>query len=358
MRENRLFTLSDGGRGNQKMAMYRDGRGAGITLGLALLLGTNVAMAECGNIQIADWNWASGSLIANLDKLILEAGYDCTVELVPGATMTTFTSMESKGQPDIASEMWANAVREPLAKALESGSLVTANTGPITGSGEGWWISPSAQAAHPEWKTVLDIIEHPELFPDRDDPSKGAFVGCPSGWVCQLINANLFRAFGMEEKGWKLVDPGSAIGLDDSITKAVDRSEYWFGYYWNPAPLIARHGMVMMDFGVPFGGSENWHGCIVKPEQNCADPTPSSWPESEVKTVVTAKFKKNSGPEVMNYLARRIIPGPVMDAMLADMETKQIKSSDTAADFLAVRGDVWKSWVSAAAAVKIKASVQ
>ena len=53
---------------------------------------SSIANAECGKITIADWNWASGSLMANVDKVILENGYGCEVELVPGATMPTFPS--------------------------------------------------------------------------------------------------------------------------------------------------------------------------------------------------------------------------------------------------------------------------
>ena len=82
-------------------------------IGMALLLGSQGAYAACGDIQIAEWNWASGELMANVDKIILEEGYDCNVELVPGATTTTFASMNEKGQPDIAGELWINAVREP-----------------------------------------------------------------------------------------------------------------------------------------------------------------------------------------------------------------------------------------------------
>ena len=76
------------------------------------------------------------------------------------------------------------------------------NKAPILGLGEGWWIPPFTAKAHPELKTVLDIIEHPELFPDSEDPSKGAFIGCPAGWGCQHVNNSLFRAFEMEKKGW------------------------------------------------------------------------------------------------------------------------------------------------------------
>ena len=38
----------------------------------------------------------------------------------------------------------------------------------------------------------------------------------------------------MEAKGWKIVETGSAAGLDGSMAKAVERGENWFGYYWSP----------------------------------------------------------------------------------------------------------------------------
>jgi len=50
-------------------------------IGVALFLGSKGALAACGDIQIAEWNWASGELMANVDKIILEAGYDCNVEM-------------------------------------------------------------------------------------------------------------------------------------------------------------------------------------------------------------------------------------------------------------------------------------
>ena len=43
---------------------------------------TSSAMAqECGDITMAEFNWASGELLANVDKFILEEGYGCNVEL-------------------------------------------------------------------------------------------------------------------------------------------------------------------------------------------------------------------------------------------------------------------------------------
>ena len=36
-----------------------------------------IANAACGKIVMADMNWASANLMANVDKIILEEGYGC-----------------------------------------------------------------------------------------------------------------------------------------------------------------------------------------------------------------------------------------------------------------------------------------
>ncbi len=328
-------------------------------IGAAIVAGAVMASSSaqaCGDVSMAEWNWASGELMANVDAFILENGYGCDVTLVPGATTTTFASMNEKAQPDVAGELWINAVREPLFKAMDEGRLHSAVKGPITELGEGWWVTPSFAEAHPDLDTVLKILERPDLFPDSEDPSKGAFIGCPAGWGCQLANANLFRAFDMEAKGWVLVDPGSAAGLDGSMAKAAERGENWLGYYWAPTALIGKYGMKLLDFGVPFAGSENWDGCIVKPEQDCADPQPSAWTESEVHTVITDEFK-NAGGVAVDYFSNRIFPGPIMNSMLVFMADEQAGGEDAAIEFLKRHPDLWKSWVSADAAAKIEAAL-
>ena len=79
----------------------------------AALFFNNIANAACGKITYANMNWASASLMANIDKIILEKGYGCEVELLPGDTMPSFTSMNEKGQPDVAPELWAISVMSP-----------------------------------------------------------------------------------------------------------------------------------------------------------------------------------------------------------------------------------------------------
>mgnify|MGYP003323547165 FL=1 len=249
---------------------------------ISFTLFTGVANAACGKITIANMNWASANFMAEVDKVILEKGYGCEVELVPGSTMPTFTSMNDKGVPDMNPEQWANAVYTLMLKAVDEGRMIQGNKAPITGLGEGWWITPGTIKNHPEIKgmTALEILEHPEWFPSKEDPSKGAFVGCPAGWGCQLANANLFKAFDMEKKGWVLIDPGSAAGLDGTISKAADSGDSWLGYYWNPTSMVGKYGLTPVDFGVPFAGRDNWDNCIMLPAGECADPKPTAWTKS------------------------------------------------------------------------------
>jgi glycine betaine/proline transport system substrate-binding protein len=274
---------------------------------------------------------------------------------VAGDTMPTFTSMNEKGMPDVAPELWSNAVVEPLTKALAEKRLIVGNKAPISGLGEGWWISPYTAKKH-NLKTVADVINRPDLFPYAEDKSKGAFVTCPAGWGCQLVNNNLFRANKMSEKGWVLVDPGSAAGLDGSLNKSLTREENWFGYYWSPTTLIGKHNMFKADFDVPFVGKKHWDGCIVKSEQDCANPKRSSWTTSEVNTVITSNFKKNASV-ALDYIGKRVYPGSVMNSMLVYMDNEKAEGEDAAYYFLKKHENIWEKWISPDVAKKVKSSL-
>jgi glycine betaine/proline transport system substrate-binding protein len=313
--------------------------------------------AEKKSVKIANMNWASAGLMANIDKIVLEKGFGFNVELIQADTVPAFTSMNEKGSPDIVPELWANSFITPLNKAIEEGRLHRLNKGPITGLGEGWWVTPAFRKKHPEIKTVMDLLKRPDLFPHPEDKSKGGFVTCPAGWACQLSNANLFRAFEMEKKGWKLIDPGSAAGLDGTIAKAAERGQNWVGYYWAPTAMIGKYNLVKLDWGIPFAGKENWDGCIAKPEKDCANPKPTAWITPAVNTVVTDKFMKNADKNLITYFEKRTYPGKVMNGMLVYMTENQADGSVAAIEFFKKHEDVWTKWLPTDVADKIKKSL-
>lgn len=312
----------------------------------ALLLSTTASAASCGKVTIADMNWASASMIANIDATVLTA-MGCEVELVAGSTMPTFTSMNETGKPDVAPELWANAFVDLLDSAIDAGRLHLGTSAPITGVGEGWFILPHTLDANPELTSVAAVLARPDLF-------DGKFYGCPAGWGCQLVNNNLFKAYGMADLGWELVDPGSAAGLDGSIAKASSQGEGWFGYYWNPTALVGKFGMIQVPWDLPYAGDDAWVGCIALAE--CADPQPSAWIHSRVATVISDRLHRYGGPEVVAYFSARVIPAAELNAELVWMDENSATGADTAAHFLATNS-LWESWVSADVAAAVKAAL-
>ena len=321
----------------------------------ALLLSTSANAAKCGKVTIADMNWASASLMANVDKAMLEA-MGCEVELVAGSTMPTFTSMNETGQPDVAPEIWANAMADLVDSAVGAGRLHIGNIAPMSGLGEGWWVLPHTLDAHPELTTAQAILARPDLFPDKEDPSRGAFHGCPAGWGCQLSNQSLYKAFDMEALGWNLIDPGSAAGLDADIVRAGEQGEPWFGYYWAPTQIIGKYDLKSVDLG-PFAGDANWNECVALAADLCADPKPSGWTESRVNTLLSDNFYYNAPKEAMDYFAARTYPGTVMNSMLVWMGDNQAGGADATTYFLQTYPEVWKAWVDDETAASVEAAM-
>ena len=322
-----------------------------LAAGLCALAGS--AQAACGSVSIAEMNWASAGVAANVDKIILQEGYGCSVDLVTGDTLPTFTSMDEKGQPDIAPELWINAVRTPLDKAVSEGRLVIAANLLSDGGQDGWWIPKFIADAHPDIKTVQDALKHPELFPAPDDPSKAAIYDCPPGWQCQSSLENLYRALDAEKKGFKLVDTGSGAALDGTIANAFERKIGWLGYYWSPTAILGKYQMVRLSFGVPHDKAE-WDACTSV--SNCANPKVNSYPVSEVFSVVTKQFAEKAGV-AMDYLKTRKWTNDTVNSILAWQTDNEGTNEDAARYFLKTRPDVWTKWVSPEVADKVKAAL-
>ncbi|MDA0288268.1 MAG: ABC transporter substrate-binding protein [Proteobacteria bacterium] len=326
-----------------------------ITLGGAMALAGTAAAgghSKCGKVVIGEMNWASGEFLARLDGFILSEGYGCEVEYLTAGTMPQITSMNEKGTPDFASELWANAAAVAVNAAVDEGRLVKLNPAPISGAGEGWFMSAAAAKAHPELKTIDDVMKRPDLFPHPEDPSKGGLHTCPPGWGCQLATANLFRAFDMEAAGWKLVETGSGAGLDGSITKASERGENWIGYYWAPTTLVGKYNLQPVDFNSGFD-QDNWDNCIVKPVEECDNPKRSHWTVSEVVSLAQTDFAEKE-PAAADYVKKRTLGLGQLGQYLSFMDANQAPGEETAVEFLLNEESTWSGWVTPEAAAKIK----
>lgn len=325
---------------------------ASSTLIIGALTAAPALAEECGSVTLAEMNWASAGLAAWVDKIILEEGYGCEVELVTGDTMPTFTSMNEKSEPDMAPELWVNTVKEPLDAAVAEGRLVIASQILSDGGVEGIWI-PTWLSEKEGITTYKQALEHPELFPGAEDETKGAFFGCPSGWACQHIARNQFMGADAGEKGFELIDPGSAAGLDGSIAKAFNREEGWLGYYWAPTAILGKYKMTRLDLEAE-PDRDRWDSCMVK--SDCLDPQVTEWPASDVFTVVTKEFADKAGV-AMDYVKTRAWSNDTVNEMLSWMADNQASNEDGAYEFLTKHEDLWTQWVAPEVAEKVKSAL-
>lgn len=316
---------------------------------MAGLATTQVSANECGDVTIAEMNWNSASLIAYLDQFILNEGYGCNASLVPGDTMPTGASMVEKGQPDIAPEMWTNALKESLDRGVAEKRLRYAGKALVEGGEEGFWVPKYLVDQYPEIATIEGVKKHAKLFEHPEDPDAYAFYSCPAGWNCQISAGNLFKSMDLADAGFAIVDPGSSAGLSGSIAKAYEREEAWFGYYWAPTAILGKYDMVKVDFGSGVNLDE-YVNCVS--QEDCDNPKTTMYPPSPVSTVVTEEFAVRS-PQVQEYLNKRGFTNDQMNQLLAWMEDNQASGEDAMFHFLETSPETWKQWLPADVADKV-----
>ncbi|HMQ58569.1 MAG TPA: glycine betaine ABC transporter substrate-binding protein [Rhizobiaceae bacterium] len=320
----------------------------------ALLLFSHGATAqECGEVKIAEMNWRSAGLAANVDKLILEAAFGCKVTLVGGDTLSTFNAMNEDKGPDIAPEVWVNAIKEQLDKAVADNRLSIGAEILLDGGVEGWWIPKYIADTNPQVKKISDALARPELFPAPFDKTVGAIHSCPDGWACRVATKNLACAYGSEEKRFRLVEPFSPEQMEQSLREAYGKQEGWLGYYWAPTALMGELPMVRLEFDVEHDIAE-WDGCTTVPD--CPEPKINAWPRSEVFTVMTTEFAAEANA-VTDYLRQRAWDNATVNAVLAWMVRTGATNEQAAKYFLSNRPEIWTRWVSGEAADRIRAAL-
>lgn len=313
------------------------------------------ALAEdCGNVTLAVYNYQSAEVLTAVDKFILENGYNCTVDTVPGDTVPTITSMIEKAQPDVSSEQWVDLLPDLIPKGIADGKLVMGAPALIDGGVQGWWIPKYLADAHPDIKTIEDALQHPELFPDPEDSSKGYIINGPQGWGATIITSQLFKAYKATDKGFNLLDPGSSGGLDGAIAKAYERKQGFIAYYWAPTALLGRYEMVMLEPDAQHDAAE-WKRCNTVAD--CADPKINAWPVDKVNTVYTTAFAERTNPDVLNYFKTRGWSNDTVGKLMAWQTENQATGDVGASHFLEENKDIWSKWVSDDVAAKIEAAL-
>lgn len=291
---------------------------------------------ECGEVSIAQMNWAAAEVTTKIAEFLLEQGYGCDVSLVQSDTIPAITSVAENGEPDVVTNLWLNSAGDAYRRLEEQGTMERLTSVLDPGGVEGWWIPTYLAEEHPELTTIEGVMENPDLV-------GGRFNNCPDGWGCRVVSDNLVRALDLESSGLEVFNHGSGETLASSMGSAVTDEEPWFGYYWGPTVPMGKYDMTQVELG-----EYNEEAFAELQNQDTSDPQVSEFPAAPILTSVTTDFAENN-PEVTDFFRNMTFETSTMSGLLAWQDDNNASAEETAVHFLTNNTDTWSGWVNDAA---------
>ncbi len=323
-----------------------------IALALALLTATPVAACEISRpIVFAGFDWDSAQFHTAVARKILEAGYGCKTDVVVGTTIPLIQGL-AQGDVDVAMEVWKDNVTEVWNRAMTRGQVREVGVN-FPDAVQGWYVPrylvEGANAPAKDLRAVADLPRFKALFKDPEEPKKGRFYNCPSGWNCEIVNTAKLRAYNLEAD-FTNFRPGTGAALAAAIGGAVLKHEPFVAYYWGPTWVLGKYDLVMLQ--EPAFNDADWKGLIADPKY----PRAVAYPKVAVWIGANAKFA-GAAPEAMAFLKGYRTTSAQIGEALAFMQDHSGNADAAAKQFLKDHADIWQAWVTPEIATKVHAAL-
>ena len=203
-------------------------------------------------IVFGDAGWDSMKFHNAVAGLIAETVFGYETEVVSGTTAITYTALQT-GDIQVYMETWSNGIAS-YNDDVEQG-LVKELSVNFDDNAQGLYVpryliegdaERGIEALAPDLKTVKDLLDYAELFPDPDDTSKSRIIGSISGWEVDGILRLKYEAYGLDEL-YNYIDPGSDAALQASIASAYAKGEPFVSYYWEPTWITGQYDLVLLE---------------------------------------------------------------------------------------------------------------
>lgn len=308
---------------------------------LTLLIAITGALAGCGQIEklentivLGEGNWDSFAFHNQVAKIIMEEGYDKTVDIVPADTTVGLAGLIA-GDIDVYLELWSDNL--PTYKDdIATGKYLELSVN-FDDNAQGLYIPRYLQEQYPDLQTVQDLKNYPELFPNPEGGDKGIIYGGTEGWSATTFLKDKMEAYGLNEYYvFKTID--STDTLNATLMSAYQNEEPWVGYNWEPTWVIGLLDMVLLQ-DTPYSAEAFELG-------------EGAFPSVRVTVNTTTEFEENH-PEVFDFLSNYKTSSALTSQALAYMQENEVEADAAATHFLLNNQDLWKSWVTEEAFNKI-----
>lgn len=290
-------------------------------------------------VVFAGLDWQSNAFHTEVARFILEHGYDCETDVLPGTTIPLLQGV-AQGDIDIVMEVWKDNVTEVWNRGLRRRQVVEVGTN-FPDAVQGWYVPrylvEGENARAPGLTGVSDLVAHKALFTDPEEPDKGRFYNCIAGWNCEVINSAKLSAYDLDEH-FTNFRPGTGAALAAAIASAYVREQPIVTYYWGPTWVLGKYDMVMLE--EPAFDPDIFNALASDPAPVAA----TAYPVVEVAIGANRRFSEQS-PQIMQFLKSYETNAALVSEALAFMEETGGQPKDAALHFLRTRSDVWQSWL-------------
>ena len=223
--------------------------------------------------------------------------------------------------------------------------------------GPQFFVIPQWIAEQYDIKTVFDMKDHWELFTDPQDPSKGAFYNCISGWQCAEINKVKLEAYGLDQY-YNAVSPVSSAALGAALADRQRLRQPVFGFSWAPTALIGAYDWHILE--EPPYGIECWEKVTAGSEDASLRPIDQAcaYENLPVEKLAYAGLQEKA-PEVVEMLKKMNVGlGPLNETLAWASENGVVDWEQAAIHYLESYEDRWKSWVTTQAYEEIMEALE
>ena len=322
-----------------------------IVLTMVIAAGSALACDVGRPVVFAGMDWQSNAFHTAVAQKVLEAGYNCKTDVLPGTTIPLLQGV-AQGDIDVVMEVWKDNVTEVWNRGLRRGQVVELGTN-FPDAVQGWYVPrylvEGSDAVAPGLKAVSDLPVYKALFVDPEEPQKGRFYNCIAGWNCEVINSAKLKAYGLDDY-FTNFRPGTGAALAAAIASAFIREKPIVTYYWGPTWVLGKYDMVMLD--EPPYEAEVFTALATSDYPVRA----TAYPVVEVVIGANRRFAEQA-PTIIAFLKRYETDAALVSDALAYMEETAGTAEDAADHFLSTRFDLWSLWVDEPTACRIRESL-
>lgn len=295
------------------------------------------AFAGCRGetVTIADLQWPTASILAQIHRQILRDEFDCDAQVVQSDLANVAATIDAAQEPNIVPEFWVTRVAAQWNAIGEAQrAFMAAQTFDQTVL-EGWFVPQKVITDFPQLQQAANLPNMPELYARE----KIRFITCPEKWACHVINDNLIAAFGVQN-AFDVVVPQSRFEMDQLIGQVISGREPAVFYYWQPNAVLHQFDFAALDMGEFLADA---YPCLA--ETDCSAPQISDFPSEQIGLIAVSDVRGDM-PELLGYLRRATMPIAVMNELLAVQERGNLNAEAVATHFIATMPQVWQEWVS------------